>query len=80
MLQQSQLHFCTKQIMPVMWSLTQCAAVKLSIVSRQYLFLPYTTQGRMSDRSSTQSFAVSRNLANPRNYFIEAKIYENISQ
>jgi len=31
----------------------------------------------MSDRSR-QAFAVSRNLQNAKNYFIDAKIYKNI--
>ena len=35
-LQQSQLHFCTKQIMAVLWSLT-CAAVKLSLFQENKL-------------------------------------------
>jgi len=34
------------------------------------------TQGKMSDRSSKTSFAVSRNLKNAKNYFIEAKMYK----
>ena len=36
MLQQSQLHFCTEQIMAVLWSLT-CAAVILSLLQENNL-------------------------------------------
>jgi len=60
MLQQSQLHFCTKHITTIVWSLT-CASVKLLL--RQDNDLSYsiqpvitikltdTTQGEMSDGS-----------------------------
>jgi len=50
MLQQSQLHFGTEQIMAVLWSLT-CAAVILSLLQENNLSnsIPH---GKMSDRSS----------------------------
>ena len=71
MLQQRQLHFCTEQIMAVLWSLT-CAAVMLPLLQEKKPFYQYTTQGKISNRSIT----VSRNLRNAKNYFIDAKIYK----
>jgi len=36
------------------------------------------TQSKMYERTSEQSFAVSRNLHNATNIFVEAEIYKNI--
>jgi len=47
---------------------------KTITVSRKEPFQQYTTQGKMSDRNSKPSFAVSRNLKNAKYHFIEAKI------
>jgi len=45
-----QLHFCTEQIMAVLWSLT-CAAATLSLLQENNLSNSIP-QGKMSDKSS----------------------------
>jgi len=47
------------------------------IVSRQWPLLQYNTRHRAKCRTEAAS-AVSRNLQNAKNHFIEAKIYKNI--
>ena len=72
---QSLLHFRTEQITAILWPLT-CAAVILSLLQENLLSSSIPRRIKSRTEAVKHLFAVSKNLKNAKNYFIEVKIYK----